>query len=154
MRLSTFRIGVALCLLIAAAPNVSAQGAKPLEGTYVMSGQNTGNPGTFVNLIQFDRDGGVRNMAPGPEPPGMHASPGLGQWVRTGPNEFTVHVWFEVVEGDLSNAHLFGFFKQEFKLSYNANGIDLSGPFKFVLVDVHDNVLFGGGANILLKPIS
>src|SRR5262245_58735218 len=148
-------IPIAICLLITAgAVNTSAQGARPLQGTYVMTGQNVGNPGTFTNLIQFDKDGGVRSMAAGPTPPNVYGSPGLGQWTRTGPNEFTVKVWFEVVAGDLSQSGLFGFFKQEFKLSYNANGTDLSGPFTFALKDVKDNVIFGGSATLVLKPIS
>jgi hypothetical protein len=149
------KVAVVVCLLMAAAAvNASAQGIRPLQGTYVMNGQNVGNPGVFTNLIQFDKDGGVREMAPGPLPPNVYVSPGLGQWVRTGPNEFTVKVWFVVVAGDLNQSGLFGFFKQEFKLSYNANGTDLGGPFNFALVDANDHVIFGGSANLLLKPIS
>lgn len=148
-------IAGAVCLLLAVvAVDASAQGVRPLQGTYVMHGQNVGNPGTFANLIQFDKDGGVQEMSPGPLPPNIYSSPGLGQWVRTGPNEFTVKVWYPVVAGDLAQSSFFGFFKQEFKLSYSANGTELSGPFSFVLVDANDNVIFGGTANIVLKPIS
>jgi hypothetical protein len=152
--LSRSRIVFALAVLIAAAVTASAQGgAKPLQGTYVVTAEVVPGPGTFTNLIQFDKDGGVRNMAPVPDPPGALSSSGLGQWVRTGPNEFTVHVWFEVVRFDPPGLRLRGFFKQEFKLSYGVDGI-LRGPFKFGLFDVDDNIVFGGEANVVLKPIS
>src|SRR5262245_21830255 len=103
--LTRSRITVALCLLMVAAISASAQTSKPLQGTFVMTGQNAAGGG-LTNLIQFDKDGGVREETAGPLPPNTYASQGLVQWVRTGPNEFTVHVWFQVAVGDLANSSL------------------------------------------------
>ena len=126
---------------VAASQAQSAHSGKNLPGTFVVTVNFEGT--TFKVLQNFTRDGRSTVLLPfGSGPSGVGGDTrvgGLGEWVRTGPREFAVTVFFfdsQDVAAPLQRSRL--------KLTLDETGDAFSGPFRYQVIDIDGTALFSG----------
>ena len=132
-----------LSLVFAAASPSASQGderSHDLIGTwfvYVCPGSSDpcSTASLIINLASFTKDGATVNADFGNPAP----SPGLGVWVKTGPNQFATT--FVELLSDTSGA-LAGRIKLRAALRYDPKSDTLAGPFKGDVTDA-------GGQNVV-----
>ena len=142
------RISVLVLSAVAASQGQSSQSSKNLPGTFVVTVNFEGT--SFKVLENFTRDGRSTVLLPfGPPCCNDTRVGGLGEWIRTGPREFAVTVFFFDAQDTTVPLQ-----RSRLRLTLDESGDAFSGPFRYEVIDTEGNALFSDDGSFAGKRLN
>jgi len=137
-----------LLSVVAAGQGQSSHSSKNLPGTFVVTVNFEGT--SFKVLENFARDGRSTVLLPfGPPCCNDTRVGGLGEWIRTGPREFAVTVFFFDAQDTTVPLQ-----RSRLSLTLDESGNEFSGPFRYEVIDTEGNVLFSDDVSFAGKRLN
>jgi hypothetical protein len=121
-------------------------GGQQLEGAWVIDLLGDPPAASARTSGLFGRDGTIFIQNTVPDFPGVRTIQGVGEWVRTGDREFAL-TWVYIVVSTVDGSY-FGTFKDRAKVSYSADGSQLTGQFTFEVTLADGSKPFSGTGKV------
>jgi len=133
---------------VAASQGQSSHSSQNLPGTFVVTVNFEGT--SFKVLENFTHDGRSTVLLPfGPPCCNDTRVGGLGEWIRTGPREFAVTVFFFDAQDTTVPLQ-----RSRLRLTLDQSGDAFSGPFRYEVIDNDGNVLFSDDGSFTGKRLN